>query len=342
MKYLKGVILLVLLLSLLFALGPRKSYEPTDNNSIDLGLSIDSVEDYLRERESKFPIRKDNESRVIWAHAPGEKTDYVLLYMHGFSASQEEGDPLHEEIAEKYGMNLYLTRLQDHGLDVDKPMEDLTPKGLLNSAKEAISIAKTLGDSLIIMSCSTGSTLAAILDPQEPLIAAHIMYSPNIDIYDPLSNLVTLPWGKQIMELNLGGDENILTYEGAQNDYWYQHYHINSIIALKQLINDWMNEELFKQIDTPVFLGYYYKDDELQDKVVSVERMHEFYDQLGTSSAKKQKVAFPEAGAHVICSDLFSNSVDDVRKATITFMDEVLHIPKRVKQVRVVSQADAQ
>ena len=50
------------------------------------------------------------------------------------------------------------------------------------------------------------------------------------------------------------------------------------------------------------------------------------FEKLGTSEGEKVKVAFPEAGSHVIASELFSGSVDDVLKETLKFGREVLNM----------------
>jgi hypothetical protein len=79
-----------------------------------------------------------------------------------------------------------------------------------------------------------------------------------------------------------------------------------------------MHTDTFSKVDEPVFLGYYYKNEEEQDQTVSVEAMLQMYEQLSTPDSLKQAVAYPDAGAHVICSDLKSQSVlkvlDDTRK----------------------------
>ena len=35
-----------------------------------------------------------------------------VVYLHGFSASQEEGDPVHYDFAQKFGCNLFLAALK--------------------------------------------------------------------------------------------------------------------------------------------------------------------------------------------------------------------------------------
>ena len=65
-------------------------------------------------------------------------------------------------------------------------------------------------------------------------------------------------------------------------------------------------------------MGYYYKNDSLQDKVVSIPAMLEMFDELGTPSELKAKKAFPEAGI-VITSYLSSNNYGQVTEAVQNF-----------------------
>ena len=69
-----------------------------------------------------------------------------MLYLHGFSASTEEGDPVHRNIALALKANLYLPRLSDHGLIEEEPMLNFTGQKYLDSAKEALAIAKKIGE----------------------------------------------------------------------------------------------------------------------------------------------------------------------------------------------------
>jgi hypothetical protein len=71
-------------------------------------------------------------------------------------------------------------------------------------------------------------------------------------------------------------------------------------------------------------MGYYFKNEEEQDMVVSVPAMLSMFDGLATPDDNKRKVAFPEAGDHVIGSPLTSGSVDKVRAATVAFFEQVL------------------
>ena len=54
--------------------------------------------------------------------------------------------------------------------------------------------------------------------------------------------------------------------------------------------------------------------------------MLKMFDNLGTSSKLKVKTAFPEAGDHVIASEITSGAYKDVIAETIKFGEEVLKL----------------
>ncbi|MEI9959446.1 MAG: alpha/beta hydrolase [Ferruginibacter sp.] len=103
-----------------------------------------------------------------------------------FSASQEEGNPVHRDIAKTFGCNLYLSRLAEHGIDTTEQLLNLTADNYWESAKQAFAIGKQLGNKVILMGTSTGGTQAIQLAAAYPNdIAGLILYSPNIAINDP-------------------------------------------------------------------------------------------------------------------------------------------------------------
>ena len=93
-----------------------------------------------------------------------------------------------------------------------------------------------------------------------------------------------------------------------------------------------MNAETFKEIHQPMFLGYFYKNEEEQDKVVSVPKMFEMFDQVQTPENKKIKVAFPESGDHVIASSITSKDWEGVLRETKRFLEEVASISVPAKE----------
>ena len=309
-------------------LGPRETFESPKLLDTDIQIPLSGIDQYIKDKESLIPdLKPDNHARIIWADSSlKQKTEYAVVYLHGFSASQKEGDPIHKDFAARYGFNLYLARLEDHGRPDSNSFIHLTPDNFLQSAEDAVDIGKLLGDKVIVISCSTGGTLATILASAGEKIHSMIMYSPNIDIYDPKSNLLLYPWGKKLSSIVMGGEYNRVNYDSLGRAYWNSTYHTNSLFALKTMIRDYMTDEHFKKIKIPVFMGYYFKDEENQDKVVSVKRMHDFFNQISTPEAMKQKVAFPKAGGHVISSEVFSRDIDGVKMATFDWAERVLKL----------------
>ena len=326
MKFLKYVGLLMVALFVIVFFGPKVSYDKQVLLDTDINIPISGIESYVADVEAKVKdMKPDNQARIIWANdSLKQKTAYSIVYLHGFSASQEEGDPVHTDFAKRYGCNLYLARLEDHGRLDSNTFINLTPDNFLQSAEDAIDIGKILGEKVIVMSCSTGGTLAAILASSGENIHSMIMFSPNIEIYDSKSELLLYPWGKQLSELVLGGNHNHLKYKPEQAKYWNEVYHTNGLFAIKTLIKDNMNQASFSKITMPVFIGYYYKDETNQDKVVSVKRMIDFYNEIGTPEALKRKVAFPTTGHHVISSHVMSEDIQGVENETFKWAEEVL------------------
>ena len=61
----------------------------------------------MQSEEAKHKVKPNNEAKIIWADSNHQQTDYAIVYLHGFSASQMEGDPVHRNIAKQFHCNLY-------------------------------------------------------------------------------------------------------------------------------------------------------------------------------------------------------------------------------------------
>ncbi len=321
----KILIPIFLILGTAFYFGPKPSYTPVIQSFKNTHVSeIKDLNKYVTGIESLYgEIKPDNQARIVWADST-QQTEYSIVYLHGFSASQGEGAPLHTEFAKRYGCNLYLPRLSAHGLTDKDAFLKLTPQSLVESAKDAIEVGKKIGKKVILMSCSTGSTLAIYLSSNNPNVYAHFMYSPNIDLYDPKSNVLLYPWSKKIAEMVEGGDYHKWEMPKKAEQYWYKEYRIEGLIALKYLIKETMTDDVFKGVNQPTFLGYYYKNEAECDKTVSVSRMKEFFEKSTTPSSQKLMVAFPEAGTHIITSPLFSKQYEDTKLKSYEFAESVL------------------
>ena len=318
----------ILSLVLLYMAGPKP--DPDLNPSLPpVPASPDSLDRWIHERERKILDLKENaNARIVWHTKDKSKTEFALVYLHGFTASPEEGAPVHRNIAEQYGMNLYLARLAGHGRKHSDAMAGLKSEQLVSSAAEALAIGRQLGKKVILMGTSTGATLSLYLAAHHPEIHGLILYSPLIDFFDSRSWVLTQPWGRNITEWVMGG--KYVTKQDIKNPrehiIWNQTYRVEGTIALGALVKETMTPETFQKITQPLFMGYYYKNDTLQDSTVSVEAMQEMFEQLSTPQSRKWSVAFPHAGSHVICSSVTSDAWREVQEETAGFLEEILNL----------------
>ena len=313
-RYLFPAILLVA-----FYFGPKPNYSDFDGKIEPLELNLLALDEAIARKDSEIAnLKPNNESRLIWADSI-RKTPYAVVYLHGFSASPMEGYPTHQSFAKRYGCNIYIPRLADHGLEDKESFLNLEPKDLIDSAKEAIAVGKLIGEKIILMSCSTGSTLSIYLAAQNPDdIEAMIMYSPNIDLANNTSELVTLPWGKQIIRSIIGKYRK--THHAPDSEaakYTTNVYRTEGIICLKALIEETMTRENFNKIICPYFLGYYYKNEKEKDHIVSVDAMLKFDSQSSTPKDLKRLVSFPNTGTHVIPSGIHSKNIGSCSKLNL-------------------------
>lgn len=325
MKFLKWFGLILLVLIIVYLVGPKPS-KPS------YGLALPAIpaepaalEGFIKSQESKHKLKPDNEARIIWMNdSVKQKTEYAVVYLHGFSASQEEGDPVHYEFAQQFGCNLYLSRLDAHGVDTTDPLASFSATGIWESAKEAYAIGKQLGKKVILLSTSTGGTLALKLAAEYPDIAGLILLSPNIAINDPNAWLLNNPWGLQIAHMVTGKHRKVEDTTAIYAQYWNNWYSTRSLVQLEELLESTMKESTFRKVTQPTLLLYYYKDEEHQDNVVKVSAMKRMFNQLGTPENLKKQVAIPNAGNHVIGSYIKSKDVESVMRECEKFGREVL------------------
>ena len=328
MKFLKitGIILLALIV--VYLAGPKPA-KPRFNNELPaIPAEALALEKYVADQEAKHKLKPDNQARIVW-HNDSTKavTEYAVVYLHGFSASQEEGDPVHLDFARKIGANLYLSRLQAHGLDTTHPLASFTAEVIWNSAKEAYAIGKQIGKKVILMSTSTGGTVALKLCAEYPDIAASLLFSPNIAINDSKAWMLNNPWGKQIAEAIVGEFRVIPDTTEAYAKYWDRRYVTYSVVQLQELLETTMKASLFERIKTPTLLLYYYKNEQEQDPVVKVSAMKRMFSQLSTPDSLKRQVALPNVGNHVIGSWVKSKDLNSVHLACEAFAKDILRIP---------------
>ncbi|HKK78151.1 MAG TPA: alpha/beta hydrolase [Phaeodactylibacter sp.] len=328
MKVLKILIGLLVLLVGGYFLGPQPDPPVLQAERYKIDIELSALADSIRAAEAAVPhLKPNNEARILWADSIPQRTPYCLVYLPGFTATYVEGEPIHREFAERYGCNLYVPRWRDHGLEVEDKLLHYHPDSVLETAAHALAVGQRLGEKVILMSTSTGGTLSLLLAGQLPdQVDGLIAFSPNIAIDDGSAALLNGPWGLQIARQMLGGKFRSFEAEAEFKKYWYNRYRIEGLVQLQNLVEHGMRPELFGSVEAPFFLGYYYKNEQEKDHVVSVVAMLEMYKQLGTPDSLKRKVAFPNVANHALASYVGSKDLESVREAVFDFTESVLKL----------------
>lgn len=323
----RPVIFLLLMLGLaaLYLLGPEPD-KPVYRESLPAApVPAAEIPNYLARTEPLAKLRSGNEAMLVWALDTPVKTPFVFLYLHGFSASRMEGYPLHRDVAKRYGGNLYLSRLAGHGFKHHQ-LEGFTAEKAWESAQEALVLAQQLGHKVIIISTSTGGTLALRLAATYPdQVEALINLSPNIAIRNSAARILNDPWGLQVAKLIYGGDYREVHHkQKAAGLYWDTLYTAESTVQLEELLETTMLDSIFESIHIPVLNVCYYKNENEQDEVVDVQAIRDMHHKLGTPDSLKRLVELSTPGDHVIGSAIKSKDVQRVEQAVYRFMDEIL------------------
>ncbi len=286
----------------------------------------ESLEGFITEKENKVAnIKLGNRAFIHWADSTKSVTPYSLVYLHGFSASHEEGGTVHDRLAETFGMNTYYSRLANHGLEGRDGMTTLQAESYFASAMEAVAIGKKLGEKVIIAGTSTGATLGLPIMAHDDDIFAGIFYSPNIALFNESTKLLPKPFGLNLARvINDGPYYKFDPPKGAEQ-FWTNEYKLEAVRELQELINETMVEETFEKIEQPVLFCSFYESEEVQDEVVSVQAMRTCMEQLSTPDHLKLFKELPETQAHAMCSGFYSKDTIGPYTESVKFLKAIMN-----------------
>ena len=103
---------IIALLAAAFFIGPVYRIDPRVTQPAlpgDLDAWLAAAE------RSQQDIVPGTEKSIVWAHADRRRTPLAIIYLHGYSATRKEVEPLCDRLAAQLGANLYYTRLAGHG-----------------------------------------------------------------------------------------------------------------------------------------------------------------------------------------------------------------------------------
>ena len=322
----KKILIAIVILVGLYFVGPHPDAPTFPGPSWnDIPDDPQAITTFLQAKEAENGnLKPDNQGQIIYADSANpQKTKTVVLYIHGFSASPMEGNPLHKSVAKALNANLVLARIEDHGeFPTDSTMAKASADKFYQSVENYYALAKKLGDEVIVLGTSFGGAMSLVLATKHPEIKALMLYGPCIAIKDPTAPLVDNPWGLQLARTVMHSDfRDIPSVSPGHKNYWSLHYRLEGIVAIQNFLTHAMTDETFENVKVPVFLSYYYQDEAHQDNVVSVQAMRDMFPKLGSSIKKEQ--AFPLSGYHVITSDILGKRVDLPIQASLDFIKKL-------------------
>lgn len=291
-----------LVLALLWTLGPRNAFGPHEPSPRAAPpTDVAQLDAWLAQGEATQPhLRPDTAKRVGWHGAPGQRTPWAVVYLHGFTATRLETAPLAQHLASQLGANLFETRLTGHGADA-QAMGDATVQDWLADTVEAVQVGQRLGERVLLLGVSTGATLGnwLALQPLGQAVAAQVWVSPNYGPAVKRSELINGPWGQQIALALEGEMRGQPTNDPRENNAWTQRYPTKALFPMMALVKQ-VRESDLSAVRTPVLVLY-----SPADQTVDANETVLAFARLGSPLKVLEPVAYSEAtGQHVLAGDI--------------------------------------
>ena len=292
---------------------------PLANNAVTPALPAD-LGAYIAERErteaANFELFSGTEKRVRW-QSDGTKTRYAVVYLPGFSATRQEIAPTAELVADALGANLFETRWAGHGR-VKDAMVGVTAEDWLDDTAEALAIGARLGERTIIVSTSTGATLALAMasHPAMKNVDAIVMISPNFAPQDPTAKWLTRPAGPQLARLIVGEMRSWEPTNDEQDLYWSNNYPVSTMVEVMRLV-DYTQSKLPLKMDQSILTFI-----SLEDTVVSPEATFDALEQIEASRMLLVEVEnVGDPGKHVLAGRILSpENTETIAAQIVEFM----------------------
>ncbi len=304
---------------LLFLIGPKTLI---DERIRALELPED-LDEYLKTSESRFSdITPDTEKTIVWVDPEKKaKTSVSIVYIHGFSATRQEVAPLCDIFAQRSGANLFYTRLTGHGRG-SLPMGAARVNDWLNDTVEALEIGRQIGEKVIVMSVSTGGTLATWLATREQTrdVLAYILISPNFMPYKSTARFLNLPWARVLLPRIFGDTYTWEPFNERHGQYWTTSHPIEAVFQMMALVQMVRDSNLGK-IRTPTYFFF-----STQDRVVNSKESEKIYARFGSPVKKNIYIENSQDPVnHVIAGDILSpNTTEPIAQAISDFVKPLL------------------
>ncbi|MCB0210888.1 MAG: alpha/beta fold hydrolase [Anaerolineae bacterium] len=302
----------LIVLIALFLTGPKVTVT-SEIRPITLSNNLD---EYLIASENRFDdIVPGAGKTIVWADPTRkQKTPVSIIYLHGFSACRQDFMPIGDHVAQALDANLFYTRFTGHGRTGDA-LAQATISDWLHDTLEALEIGQKIGDNVVIISNSTGSTLATWLQSHlqsSDAVLASIMISPNFALKNRFSRLLVWPWGHVILRLAIGPTRSWEPMNAQVATYWTNCYPSNAVLPVAGLV------KLVKSIDltaitTPILMFI-----SPNDRVVDTATAVKCYRQFGSDTKKLVVIEdSQDPSHHILAGDIVSPNNNELFVQTI-------------------------
>ncbi|AAX17145.1 carboxylesterase [Borrelia hermsii DAH] len=258
--HIKNSIFIFIFLLLLIVVGPKMKVR-NEFAKTKIPNKLEEIDQYLLIEESKFNLEANTKKEIIWNEAQ-KRTEYAVVYIHGFGASKNEIYPIPNNIAKALNANIFFTRLKGHGINNKDAFKGVNTQDWLRDIDEAIQIGQSIGEKLIIIGTSNGGacTIWALKNYPNKIYSA-VLISPNIYPKDKRTSLIYYPWGRQIAYLITGGYNSLEIRQNKRTEYeevttFYSPIRqVDSIISMMGLVK-LINDNGFDNIKIPLTIAY--------------------------------------------------------------------------------------
>jgi alpha-beta hydrolase superfamily lysophospholipase len=168
---------------------------------------------------------------------------------------------------------------------------------------EAVRIGHTLGDRVLLISCSTGSTLATwlALSPEANKVAAHVFISPNFGPKDKRSEIINGPWGKNIVLMITGDSYGWTPVDAREANAWTTNYPTQALFPMMALVKG-VRESDLSLFQTPLLVLY-----SESDTTVDPVETQAAFTRIGAPLKTIETVSYSKnKGQHVLAGEIKS------------------------------------
>jgi pimeloyl-ACP methyl ester carboxylesterase len=311
------ILLMAAIYGMVYSMRPSYSYK-----NIKLPVTFERFyADQLEISKEKNTKPLNEELLVRYSN---QKTEFAILYLHGFKASRKEGQHVTDKIGSRLKANTYYMRLPGHGTNIEEH-RDTKFQEYIDKSTTALLMMNKLGKKVIIVGTSTGGLIGTYLAAQYPKkVAGLILVSP---FYDFTSSLAKAMRHYPLLWLySKVNPKRTLTPKIKESSlYWYNSMYVMSGRPLVHLLKYIAIDEVYEKVTVPTLMFYYYRDDNNQDKTASVKAMLYAFGKFGSASKpsplnKKVRII---NGRHVLMCHLYNTEWDKLENESVEFIRKI-------------------